>query len=91
MSCVATAADSNLSQEIVGRWRGLRTFPGAFAAQTEILVFAKDGTFVSENPFQYKSTYKIVGDKVVLSGGREFRYAGDSLVGYQSVLLKQRP
>lgn len=88
LHCAITSAGSNLSQEILGRWRGLKTSPGGSAGQVEVLIFAKDGTFVSESPFEYKATYKVVGDKVFLESGRELRFTGESLVGYQSVLFK---
>ena len=83
-------------EDIVGRWKGLRTTPGLtpgteFVAQQEILVFASDGSYVSESPYYFKARYAIDGDKVILDGGRELTYTDGTLIGYQSVYIKSGP
>ena len=83
-------------EDIIGRWRGLRTVPGftpgtEIAAQQEIWVFASDGSYISESPYYYKARYAIAGDKVILDGSRELTYTNGSLIGYQSVYIKSGP
>lgn len=83
-------------EDIIGRWKGLRTVPGItpgteFVAQQEILVFASDGSYISESPYYYKARYAIAGDKVILDGGRELTYTDGSLIGYRSVYIKSGP